>query len=621
MRLSWARQMLAKKFRLSVYVTIIGEQVADFNDAAPRTAPLDVPRLTPPKIARRRAGQDLFREWLRARGSSGRSRSNSRSRKSARSSANPLHKLGAPFRSDHQAAGLFPACRSVSPEVSEYYLLSSDWRKMTQASTAHLSRESWCASPKQHLSTFDLDQIDGLLDKDIDPTGKFTPRKLLQLFLAYLLERAAAEAESQQLPWPVPLRLARPAWKAERAEAGEALLKSLVKEGFALAEALGPALTAPGGLSQRQALAALKKLKPPTAADVELFLLSEEGNASVREATAVASGAIRDNGRRVVVVVDIGGGTSDFGVFATGLAWRNVIAEVEGSSAILTEAGDHLDMLLRAFILKKAGLSADHPAGAGAARRLLILGRQHKERLFSDRTLTVELGERYLEVTLTEFLAEPQVAAFADRLRERCRHAVEIAVACARDFQRLSRRRTPVSFLFTGGGHDLPMVRALATDPGVSWHYDVATPICHEHPRRTPQHRVQPGSPAAGLETANVHWLCAFDPKSRRLMQLRKIAADIKLNEDHRVALSLAALNEDLPLCVRGEIITPNWLLPNPEKGGAWLDTAPQRHLRDLKRDKDRWLVQLAERAERVKARIRDMRLTLGGAAASGLCA
>jgi hypothetical protein len=45
-------------------------------------------------------------------------------------------------------------------------------------------------------------------------------------------------------------------------------------------------------------------------------------------------------------------------------------------------------------------------------------------------------------------------------------------------------------------------------------------------------------------------------------------------------------LNEDLPLCVRGEIITPNWLLPDAEKGGAWLDSAPQRHLRDLRRDK-----------------------------------
>ena len=236
-------------------------------------------------------------------------------------------------------------------------------------------------SPKQYLSTFDLDQIDGLLPKDIDPTGKLTPRKLLQLFLAYLLERAGNEAEKYELPWPAPLRVARPAWSAERAEAGEALLKDLVKSGFALADMLGPILTAPGGLSQRQALAALKKLKPSAASDVEIFQPSMDGNVSVREATAVASGSIRDNGRRVVVVVDIGGGTSDFGAFATGLAWRNVIAEIEGSAAVLTEAGDHLDMLLRAFILRKAGLSADHPAGAGAARRLLIFG-QAEQRAF-----------------------------------------------------------------------------------------------------------------------------------------------------------------------------------------------------------------------------------------------
>lgn len=331
-------------------------------------------------------------------------------------------------------------------------------------------------SPKQYLSTFDLDQIDGLLDKEIDPTGKFTPRKLLQLFLAYLLERVNDEAEKQGLPWPVPLRLARPAWNLERAEAGEALLKDLVKNGFDLAEALGPALTAPGGLSHRQALAELKKLKPSTAIDAEVFLLSAEGKASVREATAVASGTIRDNGRRVVVVVDIGGGTSDFGVFATGLAWRNVIAEIEGSAAVLAEAGDHLDMLLRAFILKKAGLSADHPAGAGAARRLLVFGRRNKEDLFSDGVLTVQLADRDVEVTLQEFLAEPQVIAFGERLRDRCRRAVEVAVACARDFQRMSRHRTPVSFLFTGGGHNLPMVRALAIEPDVSWHYEVAIP-------------------------------------------------------------------------------------------------------------------------------------------------
>ena len=69
-----------------------------------------------------------------------------------------------------------------------------------------------------------------------------------------------------------------------------------------------------------------------------------------------------------------------------------------------------------------------------------------------------------------------KVAKFADRLRERSRRTLEVAVACARDFQRLSRRRTPVSFLLTGGGHDLPMVKALAGDPGISWQYEEAKP-------------------------------------------------------------------------------------------------------------------------------------------------
>ncbi len=127
------------------------------------------------------------------------------------------------------------------------------------AKRANGSVRSAFLSPKQYLSTFDLAQYDAPLPKEIDPTGQFTARNLLRLFMAHLLERAGAHAKAKDLPWPVPLRIARPAWAKERAKAGEKLLQDLVIKGFALVDRLGPALSKSGGLRHADALAAIKE--------------------------------------------------------------------------------------------------------------------------------------------------------------------------------------------------------------------------------------------------------------------------------------------------------------------------------------------------------------------------
>jgi hypothetical protein len=265
----------------------------------------------------------------------------------------------------------------------------------TRADSLVGGREAF-VSPKQYLSTDEIQALDEKLEPSVDPSRRFTPRGLLTLFLAHLLVQAGRVAAQAKLPWPVPLRIARPAWDRKRAAIGEQTLRSLVLQAFAIVDALGGDLVAAGGLACDEALSALSKvmddqsLQDPLAFP-KVFELNREGSASVLEATAVAAGSIRETGRRVVAVADIGGGTSDFGAFMIGLPNRDVLGEIAGSSYVLTEAGDHLDMLLMRHIMDKAGIDPYAPAGRGPARRLRLRQRANKEVLFSDGIFDVQI--------------------------------------------------------------------------------------------------------------------------------------------------------------------------------------------------------------------------------------
>ncbi|MGH6815629.1 MAG: hypothetical protein ACREC6_07990 [Hyphomicrobiaceae bacterium] len=327
-------------------------------------------------------------------------------------------------------------------------------------------------SSKQYLSTRDFAELDRKLPQDIDPAAKFTPRDLLQLFLAYLLERAGNDAVEQSLPWPVPLRVARPAWDPPRAWEGEKILKALVLDAFALIDKLGSKLSAEGGLPQKAALAALRKLSSEyRIKEDKIFKLTSNGSASVPEATAVAAGAIRDTGRRVVVVADVGGGTSDFGAFMTGLPRRHVVAEILGSSRILLEAGDYLDRELRRYILSAVGPLADDPVARLDVDRLRRRARRNKEDLFSYKELVVQIGGDQPEISLERFLSDRPIQAFARRLRKRFLDTLQLAVSCAESFRQPNGSEPPVEIMLTGGGHALPMVRALYEKPGIPWKY------------------------------------------------------------------------------------------------------------------------------------------------------
>ena len=77
--------------------------------------------------------------------------------------------------------------------ITENAILFGDQAEQEAIRAEGSVREAF-SSPKQYLSTYDLAQYDALLTKEIDPTGQFTARKLLPLFIARLLERAGAHA-------------------------------------------------------------------------------------------------------------------------------------------------------------------------------------------------------------------------------------------------------------------------------------------------------------------------------------------------------------------------------------------------------------------------------------------
>ena len=102
-------------------------------------------------------------------------------------------------------------------------------------------------------------------------------------------------------------------------------------------------------------------------------------------------------------------------------------------------------------------------------------------------------------------------------------------------------------------------------------------------------------------------WLQERGGESARSAQVRGVAADTTLPDDARLAAAVMVLNDHLPLCLRGEIITPNWLLAHPETAWQWLDSPLTQRLRQWGRET--WLVQMKERADRIRSRVREHRL------------
>ena len=181
-------------------------------------------------------------------------------------------------------------------------------------------------------------------------------------FLTWTINRCLVD---MGYPSNLPRRFAVPCFSGERRREVYYKLKELVGEAQILADTFGQELG--DGVSLSRFVAAIKQLRQSSR---EYPFVLDDVVEPLGVANSIMSWTRPVNS--LVLVIDIGAGTSDLGLYRLKIDPENdesIGIEVEGSSRVLTEAGNHLDRLLIALIVRKSGITSEDSRWINCTRR------------------------------------------------------------------------------------------------------------------------------------------------------------------------------------------------------------------------------------------------------------
>ena len=104
-------------------------------------------------------------------------------------------------------------------------------------------------------------------------------------------------------------------------------------------------------------------------------------------------------------------------------------------------------------------------------------------------------------------------------------------------------------------------------------------------------------------------WLSERKSDPRMVAEVRRLVSEQNLAEDFRLALMLMAINPALPLTLRGEIVTPAWLLSHPQDGYEVVTGEVGKQLARMERES--WIIRLRTRAVAVRERAKLLEVAL----------
>lgn len=296
------------------------------------------------------------------------------------------------------------------------------------------------------------------MNQSLNPTDcPLSNGDAITLYLGYLTDLACTEMEeAHQCSRYVLRNFGLPSWAPERRVWGEEILRTMLVKAQIVADTFHSKWE--NGVSIHAVKSVLEKIdnldKLPD------YLVAQ----GITEPLAVGSSRLRQNepSRGLVMVVDVGAGTSDLALFVVVENPERKLFNafpIQGCNQSLHMAGDTLDSAMLQTILKKAGIKShdhDYPSIFQLLRRQV---RSLKEDLFRDGYCTVNLvnGAR-VRIDRDEFLRQDSVNRFKMRLEEKFEDVLKaMNKGLAQHFG-----QGGLSVVLTGGGATLPMVRELA---------------------------------------------------------------------------------------------------------------------------------------------------------------
>lgn len=407
-------------------------------------------------------------------------------------------------------------------------------RQAVQKSETPAVRHRRVDGLKQFLSKGEISDIDEqvLSPEYSDGTEEITKGVVLRMYCAYLTALAEEEAESVRTGDDVPLvgrqiprRFARPAWDPKKSEAAKAFMAQVLFEGCVIADYFKGRWGS--GLDIKEVLQFLSELEKHRKELSHMKLIQEDVLEATAAANAIAGGFSDFEGRRLILVVDTGAGTTDFGAFQVFTQDESTrIVEITNCRQILRQAGDTLDEAIASMLLQKIRHTTGPDSEIYEKAKINNSRRTIKEELFATGKY-VYLGNDDVrrELDLEEVLENQSVVQFSRSLKEKFNECLG-----GLDPDTVKARGGAVSVVLTGGGASLPMVKALL-DPDGAIHKckqltvdeDWLISIDSELPRLFPQLAVAIGGafPMLPIPIKDVSALAATEAKNWTLSRFQ----------------------------------------------------------------------------------------------------